>query len=103
VVSSAQADIRRSETRELLKARIATKDERTNDLLLITCGLPHEHGFVCPLDHFIFRFIQKDLGENGEPSIETTHLSAVALHLWGTDEWVEIHRANAVAVPWTAA
>ena len=100
VSAAAQAQMRRSEALAALQARVSAKDNSANSLLLVTSGLPDQAGYTCPLDHFIFQFIADSVSSAGPLLLTTNHLSAVALHHWGTAEWVEVHRAGDARIPW---
>jgi hypothetical protein len=78
--------IRRSETRDLLQARVSDKDMPGTEVVLITCGAPDDRGYVCPLDVFIPRFVV-ELVEQGELQCNPDHLEDVAWHRWATHEW----------------
>jgi hypothetical protein len=100
VSSSAQVQIHRSEALAALAARVEAKDRPTNDLLLITCGMPDEWGYVCPLEGFIFRFIAEEATRGLLLPSAPRHLVGVVLHSWGTLEWGEVY-GSASAAPWT--
>jgi len=99
LVASAQAQIRRSEVRAAVAARVAAKDDPRNDVLLMTCGLPDERGHVCGLDQFIYSFVAEDV-RSGGPSVAAEHLGAIVLHHWGTPHWLEIYRKDDFPLPW---
>jgi hypothetical protein len=101
VSGSAQASFRLSEAIAALARRIAAKDRPGNDLLLITCRLPDEWGYLCPLDEFMFSRLADVLRDR--PTVATPapqHLQAVAMHAWDGPEWIELYRAAGASVPW---
>jgi hypothetical protein len=91
VSSMPQAEVRLSEVINLLQARVKAKDRQGNDILLMTCGLPDERGYVCPADTCMFQFVL----ENAQKiSFAPHYLKSIVLHLWNTSEWIEIFRAD---------
>jgi hypothetical protein len=101
VVSSAQGEMRRSESLRALAGRLAKKDCPPNEALLISCGLPDKLGYVCGLDSFVFRLIAEAISA-GETLPAPSHLSAVALHLWGTTELIQLHSVPDAPAPWSS-
>jgi hypothetical protein len=102
VSSSAQASIRRSEAVDALAKRIEAKDRPENELLLITCGLPDEWGYLCALDSLLFAQLLGDAQEVRNSLPEPEHLNAVVMHEWNGPKWTELYRAPGKSVPWSS-
>lgn len=100
VASSCQSEVRLSQTMEVLNQRIRAKDAAVSNVLLISCGMPDEGGFACPVDGFMFRFIQENLDRI---HLAPTHLNGVFLHLWGSNEWIELFRSKEKELVWPPA
>lgn len=97
VFGSAQAEFSHSDLKKLLHETVERKDNQKNEFLLITCGNPDEKGCICPVDKFIFEEIKVILD-----SLVFTpkHLGCIFLHLWGTDQAVELFRSKKYSKPW---
>ncbi len=101
VSGSAQASLRRSEALAALAARIAAKDGPENELLLITCRLPDEWGYLCPLDEMMFGKLHDAFRAHHKlPGPAPQHLKAVVMHAWDGPAWFELYRAPGTSVPW---
>lgn len=99
VVTTSQAQFRRSELLALVRERVEAKDQPGNDLLLISCGLLDARGYRCPADSFLFGALL-ELLEAGDVDLEPpTNIRAIALHHWPHDEWFELY-ADGAARPW---
>ena len=61
------AQIRRSEALLAVQERVAAKDLAGTDLLIMTCGLPNEFGYMCPLDQWLFQHL-RDRSIQKQPS-----------------------------------
>jgi hypothetical protein len=99
VVSTAQLQVSRSQARAILARRMNDKDRAENEILVMSCCLPDKHGHVCRLESFMFDFLKADPGRL-DLATEPKHLQGVALHVWDTEDWIEIWRAPNAAVPW---
>ena len=102
VAAGAGVQIRRSEALTLLRERVAAKDIKGTDALLITCGLPDELGYLCPLDEWLFQHLWSEIVE-GRPLLDAapSHLRAVALHQWRTGAWIHAF-GDQSSSPWAA-
>lgn len=102
VVASAQANIKSSDTLAAFRERVAEKDVVANRVLLVSVGAPDERGFTCPPDRMLFQHLL-DTARNKENILPVApeHLDAVALHLWGTLQWIEIYRTKNSRPPWS--
>lgn len=96
VISMCQAEVRLSDCLKTLEARINAKDRPENDVLLLTCGLPDERGYVCPVDSFMFQFIQE---HSSSLQFRPACLKSIVLHLWNTPNWIELYSSD-IAVSW---
>lgn len=100
VASTPQAELRQSELVEALAARVAAKDHRANELLVVSCGLPDQRGYVCQVDNFIFDALWKAAQPPAGPLIpEPTDLAGVILHNFGGN-LLPIYRRRGAPVPW---
>jgi hypothetical protein len=100
---SAPAAFRRSEALAALASRIAAKDRPGNDLLLITCRLPDQWGYICSPDEFMFRMLADAIRQgHAVPGPAPQHLEAVVMHSWDRAEWVEVYRAPGSSQPWNS-
>lgn len=92
-----QAEISLIEAISAAEDRVREKDIPSNDVLLVTVGLPDGRGYVCPLDYFIFEHLK-----NHQVQIKITpkHLKAVILHVWGTPEWLYMFRSHSDPPSW---
>jgi hypothetical protein len=87
VSASVQTRIKRSDAVAALTARVAAKDHSTNELLLVTCGMPDTQGYTCSVDSSIFQLLyegQRDHVEVLPCFPRLRHLNSVVLHLWNT-------------------
>jgi hypothetical protein len=82
----------RSQARAILARRMNDKDRAENEILVMSCCLPDKHGHVCRLESFMFDFLKADPGRL-DLATEPKHLQGVALHVWDTEDWIEIWRA----------
>ncbi len=96
VKSMCQAEVRLSDCLQTLEARVNAKDRPGNDVLLLTCGLPDERGYVCPVDSCMFQFIQEN---SSSLQFRPAYLKSIVLHQWNTPEWFELCSAD-IAVSW---
>ncbi|MFN9619071.1 MAG: hypothetical protein ACK55X_05090 [Synechococcaceae cyanobacterium] len=96
VTSMCQAEVRLSDCLQTLEARVNAKDRPGNDVLLLTCGLPDERGYVCPVDSCMFQFIQE---HSSSLEFRPAYLKSIVLHLWNTPDWIELCSAD-IAVSW---
>jgi len=97
-----QSEIHEREAVRALAKRIAAKDESANEMLLVSCGLPDERGYTCPIESFIFQAVV-DAQAKGALSIDApTHLAGVALHVFPEGRFVEVYRRPDAAVPWSS-
>ncbi len=97
VSSSCQAQVSLSQTLAAVNERVQAKDRESNDLLLMSCGMPDSRGYVCPTDQFMFRFIQEHVSH---VNLCPVFLRRVILHLWGTAEWIELFKAQGAELVW---
>ena len=74
-------EVRRSEAMAALAGRVADKDKPGNEILIITCGVPDEYGWVSASDHAIFRhlFMARESGANLLPK-PPTHIRGILIH-----------------------
>jgi hypothetical protein len=81
ISASCQIPVRRSEAIAALGDRIAAKDKPQNEILIVTCGVPDEYGYVCVADHAIFQFLweSRQAGIDIIPK-KPAHLRAVLIH-----------------------
>jgi hypothetical protein len=99
VSAECQTEIRLSETIGALELRVRAKDTQASEILVITCGMPDERGYVCAPDTSIFQFIAEN---RDRLRLSPKHLKGVYLHLWGTPTWLQLYRAdNSVLWPST--
>lgn len=98
VAASSQGRFTLSEARSLLWARVASKDEARNRVLIVTTGLMDQAGYVCPLDRWLFL----SLAEHGvgEMPREPIHLDAVVLHHFTTNDVLVAYQRPGAALPW---
>lgn len=96
VSGACQIEIRLTETFRVLEERVRAKDAPTNEILVMSCGMPDQHGYQCPVDVFMFNFIKSKLDHL---ILSPTHLKGVFLHLWGTNDWVQLYRSEN-SFPW---
>ncbi|HEX2208160.1 MAG TPA: hypothetical protein VHG93_10800, partial [Longimicrobium sp.] len=76
VSSNCQTEVRLSQTLQTINDRIVAKDSAASNVLLMSCGMPDERGFACPIDRYMFQFIQ----ENADPlQLSPAYLSGVFL------------------------
>lgn len=97
VMGSAQAQFLQSELLKVLKDLIEKKDIEGNDVLLMSCGTPDENGYCCPVDEFLYQEVLNTLRGS---FIETKHVKNIIMHLWGTDQMVEIYRVKDYPYLW---
>lgn len=97
VSSSCQAQISLSQTIATVAERVQVKDRECNELLVMSCGMPDERGYVCPIDAFMFQFIKEHLDRI---QLSPVRLKGVVLHLWGTPEWIDLFRSRDVPLVW---
>jgi len=91
VSAGCQAEIRLREALQALEARVGAKDTPASEVLLMSCGMPDERGYQCPLDLFMFQFIAEN---RSRLSLSPRHLKGVFLHLWGTNRWLQLYRSQ---------
>ena len=96
VISMCQAQVRLSDCLQTLEARVNAKDRPGNDVLLLTCGLPDERGYACPVDSFMFQFTQE---HSSSLQFCPAYLKSIVLHEWNTPNWFQLCSAD-VAVSW---
>lgn len=99
VSASSQAQVKQSEAIAALSARVAAKDEVGNEILLVTCGLVDEKGYMCPADQIIFHFLRESsaAGVSVLPQ-KPTYIKGVLIHLWNSPYL--FHWKNGIDVPW---
>lgn len=103
VSASAPASVRRSEALQALAERTAAKDAAHNDVLLMTCRLPDQRGYLCALDEFMFTaLVQAFRSGQKMPAAPPRHLDAVVMHLWDSPECIELYRRPGATLPWTS-
>jgi hypothetical protein len=95
--STCQAQISLSQTLAAVSERVQAKDLECNDLLVMSCGMLDERGYVCPVDRFMFQFLKEHVDRI---HLAPTHLRGVVLHLWGTVEWIELFRSQDADLVW---
>lgn len=98
VVASSAAEISLSELRALFWSRVAAKDHRSNQILVMSTGLVDGAGYVCPPDQWLFKFLV-DNGV-GDAPVEPEHLDAVVLHAHGGGGVMVAYRRDNAALPW---
>ncbi len=88
---------------DALAARTAEKDREPNEILIVSCGLPDERGYVCQVDNFIFQALwdvrakQSPLGSLvPEPAV----VDGVMLHQFGGN-LLEVYKRPGVRLPWS--
>lgn len=101
VQASAQCDFSLSEARSLLWSRVLAKDQATNGVLLLTTGLVDSSGYVCPIDQWLFHCLQQH--GVGVPPTDLQHLDAIALHHFGSSDWLVVYRRQEASTPWRAS
>jgi len=84
VNAAVQLDVRIDELRDRLVTAVNRKDRATNEILLISTGVPDKQGYVMSGDYWIFKFIF-DLRNDGL-AINPVHLKQVIVHHWGSNE-----------------
>lgn len=97
VSSSCQSEIRLSEAVEVVRQRVEVKDLECNQVLLMSCGLPDQRGYVCPLDHFLFEQVRQHINRF---QLSPVNLRGVFLHQWGTHNWLELYRSSSDPPAW---
>jgi len=103
VSCSIQTQIRQSEALQAIKKAITDKDIAGNDVVLITCGLPDEKGYVCPLDNWLYqhltenRAVIKEWIEFNEP----TFIKNIIVRLWHTNGCMDLYRKKGIIIPWS--
>ena len=104
VSSSVQTEIRESQVVNALAARVAAKDRRPSEILVVSCGLPDQRRYTCPVEAFIFQAIlEAKTRSSGSLIQEPSTLRGVVLHCFGDTRLIEVYRAGAAAVPWPPA
>lgn len=98
VLAASQAEFGLGEVRSLLWSRVAAKDDRRNRVLLVTTGLVDSAGYVCPMDQWLFRALA-DHGVGDAPT-EPTHLDAVVVHHFLTNDLLVAYQRPEAVLPW---
>lgn len=100
VASGMQAHVTATEAVDVLMKRIDAKDIAGNDAVLITCGLPDQSGFTCPLDTFLFRFVADLVAEASPFKRPPKYLKSVVLNHWASGQFFEVSREPGANLPW---
>jgi len=98
-VSSTQAQFHRSEAMAALQRAVSEKDDVRNNVVLVTCGLPDSHGFLCPMDFFLFEEVAQTIA-SGYKVQPPQHLHGVVLHHWPTGRLTEVWEREDTMLPW---
>lgn len=99
VQASAQCTFSLSEARQLLWDRVRAKDITGNQVLLLSTGMVDSLGYVCPVDRWLFHYLQQHGA--GLPPEDLRHLDAVALHHFGGGDWAVASQRPGSTTPWT--
>jgi hypothetical protein len=99
VVAATQARFLRSEAIAALQRAINAKDDPRNDVVLITCGLPDSHGYLCPMDSFLFNDLVQAVS-GGVTITPPRHLQGVIVHDWSSGQLIEVWAREGSRLPW---
>ena len=85
VAPTSQIQVFSTDAIKALTRRIAVKDKPGNEILIVTCRLPDNAGYVCPSDHSIFQLLFATV-QAGKKILPTKPLNirGIAIHLWDT-------------------